>query len=455
MKKYYAAIDIGGSSGRVMLYSLTDGRMTGEEVHRFENGQHEEGKFLVWDVEYLFSEILAGLKKCREIGKIPASVGVDMWGVDYVVIGKDGRLTSPAVTQRDSRTQGIDECLSKRISEERMYGIAGIQKMMLNTVYQLTAVTEKNPEWLDGAEAVLLLPDYMTYRLTGRIAAEYTNASTTGMLDAGTRDWSDEIVNAVGIERNLLPDIVMPGERAGGLLPAVRDFVGYDADVYYVVSHDTGSAVVSVSESDVIYISSGTWSLVGVEKDEPSLDALSRARNFTNEGGYGGKIRFLKNIVGMWFIQSIRRETGKKYSYPEMSAMARAVGKPRHLIDVFDPRFLSPRSMIGEIRAATGDSELPLDEILASVYHSLAMAYRDVFLTIDELTGKYNKRVCIIGGGSRDEFLNALTAEYSGREVTCGVVEATATGNATVQMIAAGDIKDLAAAREIIKKSDL
>ncbi len=451
--KYYAAIDIGGGSGRVMLFHLEEGRIAGEEAHRFENYIKEEEGLLTWDTEYLFGEILTGLRKCLVMGKTPCSVAVDMWGVDYVLIDSEGKLTSPAVSNRDGRVEGMDKILASRLPEEEMYSIAGIQKMTLNTVYQLVSVKEKHPEWLENAKTLLMLPDYMTYRLTGNIAAEYTNASTTSLLDARTRDWSDEIINAVGVERSLFPKIVMPGTEAGNFLPEIREALGFDAKVVYTASHDTGSAVVSVLDSDAIYISSGTWGLVGLELDEPNLSEEARVRNFTNEGGYGGKIRFLKNVVGMWFFQSIRRETGKKYSYPEMADMAREWGSPSHRINVLEERFLAPKSMIGEIRAATGCPEMTLPEVLATVYHSLAECYAKIFSLCDEVAGKHFRKVCIIGGGSRDTYLNELCAHYSGREVFRGVVEATATGNAAVQMIAAGEIKDLAEARSIIKQS--
>ncbi len=451
--KYYAAVDIGGGSGRVMLFWLSEGKILGEEIHRFEHEIKEKDGLLTWDTEYLFGEILSGLRKCGESGRIPYSVAIDMWGVDYVLLDENGELTSPAVSNRDGRVDGMDGILAEKLSEEEMYSIAGIQKMTLNTVYQLVSVREQHPEWLEKAKTFLLLPDYMTYRLTGNIASEYTNASTTSLLDAKTRDWSDRIISAVGAKRSLFPKVVMPGTEAGHFLPEIREAVGYDSKVIYTASHDTGSAVVSVLDSDAIYISSGTWGLVGLELDEPNLSSEARAKNFTNEGGYGGKIRFLKNVVGMWFFQSVRRETDRKYSYPEMAEAARKWGTPSCRINVLEERFLAPKSMISEIRAATGCPEMTLPEILATVYHSLAECYAKIFSLCDEISGKNYEKVCIIGGGSRDTYLNELCALYSGRTVFRGVVEATATGNAAVQMIAAGEIKDLAEARSIIGRS--
>lgn len=454
MIKYYAAVDIGGSSGRVILAHLDGGRIVCEEMHRFDNNLLRRDGFLVWDTEALFAEIKAGLKICGEAGKAPVSVAVDMWGVDYVLLDKDGAIVGHAVSNRDPRPEGMDAVVAEKLSEREMYEIAGIQKMTLNTVYQLAATAKKDPEWLERATDFVMLPDYMTYLLTGNIACEYTNASTTSMMDARTHEWSERILDAAGVDPKIMPKIVMPGTPAGNLRPEIADEVGFDCKVVYAATHDTGSAVVSVTEKDCIYISSGTWSLVGVELDEPNTSEEARARNFTNEGGYGGKIRFLKNIIGLWFVQTIRRELGKVHTYPELSAMAREYDATKHRIDVYADRFLAPDSMIDEIRNACGEPDMPIGEVLATVYHSLAENYAKVFALVDEIAKRHVPTVCIIGGGSRDTYLNELTERYSGRRVVRGVVEATAMGNIAVQLIADGAVASLDEARAIIAKSE-
>ena len=450
MNKYFAAVDIGGGSGRLILAHLDGGRIVSEEIHRFENVLLKKDGFLVWDTEMLFGEIKKGLALCKTAGKIPESVAIDMWGVDYVLLDENDKLVGHAVSNRDPRTEGMDAVLSERISEREMYEIAGIQKMTLNTVYQLLSTSKNQPEWIEKAKTFLMLPDYMTFMLSGAKKCEYTNASTTSLMDARTHKWSERLLSACGVSPEIMPEIVMPGTVAGNLLPEIQAEVGFDCKVVYAASHDTGSAVVSVTEKDCIYISSGTWSLVGVELDGPDTSEEGRLMNFTNEGGYGGKIRYLKNIIGLWFIQTIRRELGKVHSYPELADMAREYDATKHRIDVFADRFLAPESMIEEIRSACSCPDMPIGEVLATVYHSLAEAYAGVFMLVDKFAKRHVETVCIIGGGSRDTYLNELTARYSGRRVVRGVVEATATGNIAVQMIAGGVIADLDEARSII-----
>ena len=452
--KYYAAVDIGGSSGRLILAHTENEKIVCEEIHRFVNvlGKTDEGT-LVWDTEMLFENIVEGLSLCKKAGKIPVSVAVDMWGVDYVLTDEDGKIVGDAVSNRDGRTAGMDDLFEKEMSFDELYDITGIQKMQLNTVYQMKAVLEKHPEQLKKAKHFLMLPDYMTYLLSGSIAAEYTNASTTAMLDARTREWSAKILDVLKVDKDIMPKIVYPCEKAGKLRPEIAERVGFDCEVIYPATHDTGSAVMSVTHPDCIYISSGTWSLVGVEIDEPNTSEQSRKLNFTNEGGFGGKIRYLKNIIGLWFIQCIRRELGGNISYPELSDMARKFGDTDKTIDVFHPRFLAPDSMIKEVKDACNAPDMSVDEVLLVVYKSLALTYSKVFLMLDEVAGKRYDTVCIIGGGSRDTFLSKLTAKYSGRKVIKGATEATAMGNVAAQLIASGEISSLDDARKYIANS--
>lgn len=452
--KYYAAVDIGGSSGRLILAHVENERIACEEIHRFPNDLKKNAQgTLIWDTEALFSNIVEGLALCKKAGKIPTSVAVDMWGVDYVLLDGDGKIVGDAVSNRDGRTAGMDDLFEKEMSASELYSITGIQKMQLNTVYQLRAVLEKCPEQIKAAKTFLMLPDYMTYLLSGRIACEYTNASTTAMLDANTREWSEKILGILKIDRSVMPNIVYPCERAGVLRSEIADKVGFSCEVIYPATHDTGSAVMSVTRSDCIYISSGTWSLVGTEIDSPNTSEQSRRLNFTNEGGFGGKIRYLKNIIGLWFIQCVRRELGGKISYPELADMARGYGESEKVIDVYDPRFLAPESMIEEVRAACGEPDMSVAGVLAVIYKSLAIAYSRVFLMLDEVAGKHYDTVCIVGGGSRDTYLSELTAKYSERTIVKGATEATAMGNIAAQLIASGEIGTLDEARALIERS--
>jgi Sugar (pentulose and hexulose) kinases len=457
MKKYYLAVDIGASGGRHMLGSMENGKIVLEEVYRFENGLEQRGGYLCWDFDGLFGEIKNGLKRCGELGKLPFSMGIDTWGVDFVLLDGAGGVLGDTVAYRDSRTGGMDRAVEKLIAPEELYARTGIQKQIFNTIYQLAAVKKEQPEHLEKARSFLMVPEYFNFLLTGIRKNEYTNATTTQLVSAQTRTWDTELISKLGINPALFGELSLPGTAVGNLLPAIREEVGFNCNVVLPATHDTGSAVMAVPADDGIYLSSGTWSLMGVERQEPDCGARSRDRNFTNEGGYDYRFRYLKNIMGLWMIQSARRELPIKYSFDELCAMAQSCGAFASRIDVNDPSFLSPVHMTRAIQdycERTGQ-QAPgsVGELFACIYHSLAGSYGETVREIEELTGREYPVVHIVGGGAKDEYLDALTAQYTHKKVLAGPVEATAVGNLLAQMLTDGVFASLSEARAAVARS--
>ena len=468
---YFLAIDIGASGGRHMLGTLANGKLELTEIHRFKNGMVEKNGRLCWDVDALFEEILTGMAKCKAIGKLPHSVGIDTWGVDFALLDNDGNTIGDVVAYRDSRTNGMDEVLSEHISEAELYARTGIQKLPFNTIYQFMALKQQNPELLAKADGFLLMPEYFSFLLTGVRRHEYTNATTTGLVNVQSErpaagrpyihaqpNWDFDLIGRIGLPRHIFGEIVSPGTGLGRLLPHIRERVGFDCDVVFPCTHDTASAVVSApTDAKSIYLSSGTWSLMGVELDRPICTEDSRKANITNEGGFGFKYRYLKNIMGLWMIQCIKEELDDKYSFEELCSLARESSSFRVRIDVNDRRFLAPYSMIGAIRAACHETRQPIPdtpgELAFCVYQNLADCYENTMLELAILTGKQYDKICIIGGGSQNKLLNELTAKVCRKTVTAGPVEGTAIGNILVQMIAAGQLKDIAEAKRLVRDS--
>ncbi len=453
--KYYLAVDIGASSGRHILGSLENGKMKTEEIYRFPNGMTEKDGHKYWDADALFGHIKAGMKKCAEIGKIPVSIGIDTWGVDYALIDDAGERVSPVFGYRDGRTEGIDAEVYKVIPEEELYARTGIQKQPFNTIYQLCAAQKADPEPLRKASAMLLMPDYFNFLLTGKRMTEYTNASTTQLLDPKTYDWDFELIERLGLPKKIFTKIAEPGTILGPLKADVRGEIGYDCTVVLPATHDTGSAVAAVpTQSDeALYISSGTWSLMGCELKAADTSEESRKRNLTNEGGYDHRFRYLKNIMGLWMIQSAKQELTPDMSYGELCEAA-SKADIASIIPANDGRFLSPASMSEEVRAACRESgqqvpETPA-EVAAVIYNSLARCYADTLSEIEEITGKRYAAVNVIGGGSNADYLNRITAKACGRTVYAGPSEATAIGNLLVQMMADGAVSDLKAGRQLV-----
>lgn len=457
MGKYYLAVDIGASSGRHILGSVEDGKITLEEIYRFENGLTKKEDQLCWDFDRLFSEIKNGLKRCGELGKIPESMGIDTWGVDFVLLDENDAVLGNTVAYRDARTTGMDEVVKKEIPLNELYARTGIQKQIFNTIYQLTAVRQNHPEYLDKAKSFLMVPEYFNFLLTGVKKNEYTNATTTQLVNAKTKTWDFALLEKLGIKTSVFGEISLPKTAVGRLLPQVREEVGFDCEVVLPATHDTGSAVMAVPANDGIFLSSGTWSLMGVERLEPDCGETSRILNFTNEGGYDYRFRYLKNIMGLWMIQSARRELDKKYSFDELCDMARQSAHFVSRIDVNDPSFLSPANMIQAIRdyCAKTDQAVPetIGELFACIYHSLAKSYGDTVREIESVTGNVYPVIHIVGGGVKDDYLDCLTAQYTRKTVLAGPVEATAIGNLVAQMLKDGVFASLTEARAAIGKS--
>ena len=458
MSKYYLAIDIGASSGRHIIAEIVDGKIVLEEVYRFWNGMDEVDGSLCWDVNRLFNEIVTGLKKCKEIGKTPSYMGIDTWGVDYVLLDKDDKILGKTYGYRDSRTTGMDEEVYKIISQEDLYKRTGIQKAIFNTIYQLMDVKLNHPEDMAAAKTLLTIPDYFNFKLTGVKLAEYTETSTGQLLNPETKDWDYELIDMLGYNRDMFCKVTAPGVKVGNFTEEVKELVGFDCEVILPAMHDTGSAVLAVPTNDDngIYISSGTWSLLGIERMEADCSLKSMEENFTNEGGYDYRFRYLKNIMGLWMIQSVKREFEEDLSFAEICSRA-SKETITSIVDCNDDCFLAPKSMIKAVQdfCAKTNQQVPetVGEIASVIYNSLAKCYADTIIGLEKVTGKTYDRIHVVGGGSNAGYLNELTAKYCKKPVHAGPTEATGLGKLAVQMIYAGDLENLVAARNCIRDS--
>lgn len=455
MEQYYLAVDIGASSGRHMLGSIQDGKIVLEELYRFSNGMQLLNGTLCWDVKELFRHIKEGMKRCKEAGKIPVSMGIDTWAVDFVLLDGQNQVLGDAVGYRDERTVGMDEKVYKQISQDELYARTGIQKQIFNTIYQLMAVKEQNPEQMAQAESLLMIPDYLHYRLTGVKKQEYTNATTTQLVNPVTKEWDYELIARLGYPAKLFRPLSMPGTVVGELSQEIQEEVGYSCQVVLPATHDTGSAVLAVpsNEPNILYISSGTWSLMGTERMEADCSVESKDHNFTNEGGYDYRFRYLKNIMGLWMIQSVKKELSEDLSFAELCEMA-SKETIASLVDCNAECFLAPKSMIHAVQdsCATSGQQIPqtAGELAAVIYNSLAECYGETIQELEAATGNHYDRIHIVGGGANADYLNQLTAICTGRPVYAGPTEATAIGNLIAQMIKAGEFKTLSEARNAI-----
>ncbi|MDE5896560.1 MAG: rhamnulokinase, partial [Clostridia bacterium] len=387
----FLAIDIGASSGRHILGRLEEGRLVLDEIYRFSNLPQSSGGRLVWNAERLFAEVVGGLKRAKELGKIPRFVGIDTWGVDYALLDKHGALLGDVISYRDLRTEAAVPKVHARVPFETLYEKTGIQFQPFNTVYQLYCDREEGK--LDKAEYLLMLPDWLHYKLTGRMSREYTDATTTGLMNARARTWDREIIKELGYPEKLFPEISVSGTKLGGFSKEIAQAVGYDAEVVLLAAHDTASAVVAAPFGGM-YLSSGTWSLLGAECAEPITNEVARSYNYTNEGHLTG-VRLQKNIMGLWMIQQIRHETGDAYSFAQFERMARESVNDC-VVDVNDNRFLSPESMLREVETAVG-KKLSAGEAAYCVFHSLALSYGDAVREFEAITGKQYSSLNIIG----------------------------------------------------------
>lgn len=477
---YHLAIDIGASSGRHILGHLENGRMVLEEIHRFDNRQVRRNGHDCWDIDHLWQGILDGLKACKALGKIPATVGIDTWAVDFVLLDKDGAMVGDAVAYRDSRTEGADQLVEAKISAADLYARTGIQKQPFNTIYQLAALQKEHPEQLEAAHSLLMIPDYFHYLLTGVQKQEYTNATSTGLVHADKKTWDRDLLDALGLPRRLFGPLSMPGTVVGPLWDEIAAQVGFQTTVVLPATHDTGSAFLAVPAEDdrAVYLSSGTWSLLGVENEAPITTEESRKQNFTNEGGAWYRYRYLKNIMGLWMIQSIRRELNgvdyvagkeraawtldvqpgeKQWTFPDLIAAAESAADFPSVVNANDDAFLAPASMIAAVQSACEATGQPVPQtvgqLMQCVYRSLTLCYKNAIAGLSQLTGKTYTAIHIVGGGCQDNYLNRMTATVTGLPVWAGPVEGTAIGNLVIQMIHGGEFADLAAARACIRES--
>ena len=462
MSKVYLAADFGGGSGRVIAGWLENGQLKMEEVHRFGNRQVRLGDHVYWDFPALFEDMKAGLKKAASKGYKVASVGVDTWGVDFGLIDRDGQLVGNPVCYRDARTSGMVEEMFKTLDPTEHYATTGIQVMEINTLSQLLSI--KGTAQLESARHLLFMPDLFSYFLTGKATNEYCIASTSELLDAKKRDWSWDTIKALGLPEHIFGEIVMPGIVRGKLREDIAQETGLgEIDVVAVGSHDTASAVAAVPaiEDDGImaFLSSGTWSLLGVELPEPILTEEARKAEFTNEGGVGGRIRFLQNITGLWILQRLMaewKERGEEQTYSQLLPEAEKACI-NSIIPVADAAFMNPVSMEKAICDYCKDSaqQIPATkaEFTRCLLQSLAQKYQDAISGVNDLLPEPIKRLHIIGGGSQNELLNQLTADALGLPVWAGPVEATAMGNILVQAMAAGEIDNLDALRDVVRHS--
>ena len=463
-KKYYFAVDLGATSGRTILGTLADGKLEQEELTRFPNNLIETGGHFYWDIYALYLEMIKGLQVVGKRGLDITSIGIDTWGVDFVFIGEDDAILRNPMAYRDPHTfAAIDDYLENVLDRKTVYDITGIQFMNFNSLFQLHAMRQANNVALQHCKKVLFVPDALSWMLTGEAVCEYTIASTSQMLDPRTGDLSEKLIESVGMKRSQFGRMVQPGTQIGVLTEEVQKMTGLGAvPVIAVAGHDTGSAVAAVPARDeqFAYLSSGTWSLMGIETKEAVINERSYELNFTNEGGIGGTTRFLKNICGMWLYERCRKEWPeevRKLSHPELQGSAMKVEAFRSIINPDDKAFANPPSMIEAIQQycrETGQTipETPA-EICRCIFDSLALRYRQVFLWLKEFATFDLNVLHIIGGGSLNKFLNQFTADALGVEVLAGPQECTAIGNIMLQAKASGDVADIWAMRAIIANS--
>jgi rhamnulokinase len=463
----YLGIDLGAESGRVMA-GLFDGRRVRlEQIHRFPNGAVTLGTTLRWDVLRLWSEIQEGLTRAAaKFGDRIVSVGVDTWGVDYALLGKNGELVAQPFHYRDSRTVGILAEAFLRVPKDKIFAQTGLQFMEFNTLFQLLAFQRSNPEFLAAAERLLLMPDFFHWCLCGSRVVEFTNATTTQCLHATEHRWAFELISQFGLPAGVFPDVVAPGTKLGKLRDNLAARTGLKRiEVVAPATHDTGSAVAAVPTRSAntpnwAYISSGTWSLLGVEVQQAVLSPRALELNVTNEGGVDGTYRLLKNIMGLWLVQECKRafeRRGKTYDYSELPRLASQARPLRSLVNPDDRAFLNPDDMASAIQKWCSDYGEPVPqtegELIRCALESLALKYRMVLAWLEELTGTRIEVVHIVGGGSQNEALNQLTADACGRPVVAGPVEATVLGNVLVQARSAGELESLADLRQVVRES--
>jgi rhamnulokinase len=454
-KHTFLAFDCGATSGRALLGRFTEDAFSMEEVYRFPNQVLELGGRCYWNVWSIYEHFVSCLRKLGRDGVRLDSIGIDTWGVDFGCIGSDGTLLGLPRAYRDPYTAGVPEKVFETLPREALYAATGIQIMDFNTIFQLYAQTQAGDAVLAAAESILFMPDLLSYLLTGNAVCEYTDASTSGMMDQASRQFNTKLLRQLGIRPDVLLPIVQPGTRVGVLRPELAAATGLGpVPVIAVAGHDTASAIAAVPAADehFAYLSSGTWSLMGIEVPTPIINAASAAANFTNEGGIDGTTRFLKNITGMWLLEQCRKKwhaEGRDYSYAQLVDMARAEAAFPGRINPDDPRFANPADMPAEICAALSVSCTDA-QIVSCIYHSLAERYKEVLDLLQTFAPFLIEKLHVIGGGSANELLNQWTADALGIPVVAGPTEATAIGNLMLQARSAGLVADRWQMRRLI-----
>ena len=462
--QYFFAVDLGATSGRTIIGSLKDEKIMLEEVTRFPNNLIEQGGHFYWDIYALYFEIIRGLKEVAQRGLKITSIGIDTWGVDFVFIGEDGAILRNPRAYRDPITfDAMDDYLKHVISKKEVYDVTGIQLMNFNSIFQLYAMKREQNSALAAAQKILFVPDALSWMLTGNEVCEYTIASTSELLDPRTKQLDERLLQSLGLSRSKFGKMVNPGTMIGTLTDEVQKMTGLGpVPVYAVAGHDTGSAVAAVPAKDekFAYLSSGTWSLMGIETKDAIINEVSYERNFTNEGGIEGTTRFLKNICGMWLYERCRKEWPaevQKMSHPELQGSAMNVEAFRSIINPDDALFANPSSMIGAIQQYCRETDQPVPEtpaeICRCIFDSLALRYKQVFGYLEEMASFPIEVLHIIGGGSLNKYLNQFTANATGVTVLAGPQEGTALGNIMVQAKAVGEVKDIWDMRRIIANS--
>lgn len=460
----YLAIDLGAESGRGVIGELSGGRLRLKEAHRFANTPVRLPDGLHWDVLGLYTQIKHAIGHAAKDGTEPLrGIGIDSWAVDYGLLAADGSLIGLPYHYRDGRTDGVMERAFEIVPRNEIFQRTGIQFLQFNTVYQLLAAKERHPRLLEAADRLLMIGELFTYFLTGRAVGEFTNASTTQLYDPRLGDWSSDLLSRFELPQEIMPEVVAPGTVVGELRDAIAREIGVDrVPVIVPAVHDTGSAVAGVPASgdDWAFISSGTWSLVGIEVDQPVISEESLAYNLTNEGGVAGTFRLLKNVMGLWLLQECRRtwqSEGEPVEYAGLTAEAEAAAPFRAHVDPDDPIFFKPGDMPARIRAYVSERGLPVPqsrgEMVRCILESLALKYRHVLESLEKASGRRIRVIHVVGGGSQNQLLNQMTADATGCTVIAGPVEATATGNIVMQAVASGALADLKAARALIRDS--
>ena len=463
-KKYFFAVDLGATSGRTIIGCINEGQFQLEEVTRFPNNLIEQGGHFYWDIYALYFEMIRGLKEVAQRGLEITSIGIDTWGVDFVMIGDDGAILRNPRAYRDPITfDAMDDYLKNVISRKEVYGITGIQLMNFNSIFQLYAMRREGNSALKHAHRILFVPDALSWMLTGKEVCEYTIASTSQLLDPRTKQLDERLLSSLGLTRSMFGKMVNPGTPIGVLTDEVQKLTGLGPiPVIAVAGHDTGSAVAAVPAKDeqFAYLSSGTWSLMGIETKDAIINDLSYERNFTNEGGIEGTTRFLKNICGMWLYERCRKEWPeevRQLSHPELQGSAMQVEAFRSIINPDDAQFANPDSMIDAIRQYCRKTQQPVPEtpaeICRCIFDSLALRYKQVFQWMQEFAPFKIEVLHIIGGGSLNKYLNQFTANATGATVLAGPQEGTAIGNIMLQAKAANLVNDIWEMRRIIANS--